>query len=233
LLWTAIACLLDYSLIRLRLAGRMGPLDRARWLHKWCAIGLRRLHVHYRGEGPTPQRGLLVSNHLSYLDIMVLSALHPCAFVAKKEVRSWPLFGRLATLSGTIYIDRERSVDVVRANAELRSALEAGVLCILFPEGTSSDGSQVLPFRAPLLEAAVRSSESVTAAHIRYEAAEADVAQDICYWGEMNFGSHLLRMLAIPEIRASVKFASESHRYVDRKDAAIATRNHVIALGEN
>jgi 1-acyl-sn-glycerol-3-phosphate acyltransferase len=230
LLWTAIACLLDYFLVRSRRRGGLTPLDRAQWLHKWCVIGLRRLHVRYQAQGPIPQRGLLVSNHLSYLDIMVLSALEPCAFVSKKEVRSWPLFGRLATLAGTIYIDRERSVDVVRANHEMRATLEAGVLCVLFPEGTSSDGSQVLPFRAPLLEAAVRTGESVTAAYIRYEATDADIAQDICYWGEMSFVPHLLRMLSVRSIGAVVRFAPESCRYIDRKQAATATRNHVIAL---
>ena len=231
LLWTAAACLLDFGLTRLRLRRDLHPHDRALWLHKWCIIGLHRLNVAHCAEGTAPSRGLLVANHLSYLDIMVLSALQPCAFVSKKEVRDWPLFGRLATLSGTIYIDRERTVDVVRANHDLREALGEGVLCVLFPEGTSSDGSEVLPFRAPLLEAAVQTEEFVTAAHIRYEAKHADIAQDICYWGDMNFFPHLLRMLAVREIRAVVRFAPEGRRYADRKEAALSTRRTVIALG--
>jgi lyso-ornithine lipid O-acyltransferase len=231
LLWTAVACLLDFSLTRIRLRRHLEPRERAHWLHKWCRIGLRRLNVTHCAEGSAPPRGLLVSNHLSYLDIMVLSALQPCAFVSKKEVRDWPLFGRLATLSGAIYIDRERTVDVVRANHELRDALGAGVLCVLFPEGTSSDGSQVLPFRAPLLEAAVQTEELVTAARIRYEAVHADISQDICYWGDMTFFPHLLRMLAVPAIKAVVRFAPESQRYADRKEAALTTRRSVIALG--
>jgi len=161
---------------------------------------------------------------------MVLSALQPCAFVSKKEVRSWPLFGRLATLAGTIYIDRERSGDVIRANQELRSALESGALCILFPEGTSSDGLQVLPFRSPLLEAAVQTGEIVTAAYIRYTSPGADITRDVCFWGEMNFFPHLLRMLALPAIQATVRFAPEGHRYTDRKAAAISTRDRVLEL---
>src|SRR5262249_49722338 len=136
----------------------------------------------------------------------------------------------LASLAGTVYVDRSRPTDTHRVNEELSAALSAGVPCVLFPEGTSSDGSQVLPFRSPLLEAAVRTSQPVCPAHIRYSAADADVAQDICYWGDMTFVPHLLRLLSKREIRAHVRFADDMQRFDDRKVAAERTRELVLAL---
>ncbi|MBI2682704.1 MAG: 1-acyl-sn-glycerol-3-phosphate acyltransferase [Acidobacteriales bacterium] len=232
LLWTASACLLAYLLLRLRLLRAPSHAERARWLHTWCAVALPRLGVDFAAEGPMPARGLLVSNHLSYLDIMTLSAIGPCVFVSKKEVRQWPLFGLLATLAGTVYVDRQRAADAVRVNEELTLALQSGALCVLFPEGTSSNGAEVLPFRSPLLEAAVQSEAEVTAGYIRYELDEGDAAQDVCYWGEMTFLPHVLKLLSRPAIRARVRFAEESFRFDDRKEAAARTRERVIALRE-
>ena len=232
LLWTASACLLAYLILLLRLRRTPGHSERAHWLHGWCAVVLPRLGVDFAAEGAMPPRGLLVSNHLSYLDIMTLSAIGPCVFVSKKEVRQWPLFGLLATLAGTVYVDRQRAADALRVNEELSQALQSGVLCVLFPEGTSSNGADVLPFRSPLLEAAVQSGDAVTAACIRYELDEGDPAQDVCYWGDMTFLPHVLKLLSRPTIRARVRFAEESFRFEDRKEAAARTRERVIALRE-
>jgi 1-acyl-sn-glycerol-3-phosphate acyltransferase len=230
LLWTATACLLAYVLLRLRRGRRLSHRERAQWLHTWCGIALPRLGVTLLAEGPMPARGLLVSNHLSYLDIMTLSAIGPCVFVSKKEVRQWPLFGLLATLAGTVYVDRQRAADTVRVNEELAHALQSGVLCVLFPEGTSSSGAEVLPFRSPLLEAAVQSEAEVTAGAIGYEVEEGDPAQDVCYWGDMTFLPHVLKLLSRPAIRAHVRFAAESFRFTDRKEAAAQSRERVIEL---
>ena len=99
------------------------------------------------GEGA----GLTVSNHLTYLDVLAYGAVRPFLFVAKSEVRRWPLLGTLASLGGTIYVDRDRGLQVADATLEIEQALRDGISVLLFPEGTSSNGSSVLPFRSPLL----------------------------------------------------------------------------------
>lgn len=119
-------------------------------------IGLRILRVHVTVEG-APDRDrplLLVSNHVSWLDIPVIGALMPLSFVAKREVSTWPIFGLLAKLKRCVFIDRDRRHLTGAANSAIAERLIAGDAIVLFPEGTTSDGLRVLPFRSALLGAA-------------------------------------------------------------------------------
>ena len=216
----------------LRVLSRVSTLERAEWLHRWCALALRRLGINLHPEGEFPSRGLLVANHLGYLDILALSALHPCVFVSKQEVRSWPLFGLMARMSGTVFVDRARSSAAHTANAEMSDALEQGAVVVLFPEGTSSDGSKVLPFRPALFDAATRAGAGVVSAHISYDVADGSAASDVCYWGEMSFFPHLLRLLSRHQIRARVRFAAETRKFADRKLAARVTQETVASLAQ-
>jgi 1-acyl-sn-glycerol-3-phosphate acyltransferase len=216
----------------LRLQGPVSTLQRAQWLHRWCAKALYRLDIELQPEGAFPSRGLLVANHLGYLDILVLSALHPCVFVSKQEVRSWPLFGLMAKLSGTVFVDRARTSAAHTANQEMSQALSQDAVVVLFPEGTSSDGSKVLPFRPALFDAATRAGACVVSAHISYDVADGSAASDVCYWGTMSFFPHLLRLLSRHQIRARVRFAAETRKFADRKLAARITRETVTSLAQ-
>jgi 1-acyl-sn-glycerol-3-phosphate acyltransferase len=227
-LFTALQGCAHFLVLRIRCD--LTTTERAAWLHRWCRLALERLHIPIAVQGAFPEKGLLVSNHLSYLDILVFSALSPCVFVAKREVRSWPLFGLMAKMGGTVFVDRTRTTDAPRANTEMSQALADGAVVVLFPEGTSSDGTTVLPFRPALFEAAVAAGESVSSAHISYELDEGSVARDVCYWGSMTFFPHLLRLLSKPAVRARVQFAMETSRFDDRKRAAQVTRAAVSAL---
>jgi 1-acyl-sn-glycerol-3-phosphate acyltransferase len=213
-----------------RARGPESLAERAHWLHTWCGKVIRRLPIDIAAEGRFPDRGLLVCNHLSYLDILVLSASAPCVFVAKKDVRSWPLYGQLARLGGTIFIDRSRRLDVTRAGQRIAEALRAGLVVVLFPEATSSDGSTVLPFRPPLFEAAIREHAPVSTAYISYAAQDAFVGRDICYWGTMTFLPHLLRFLSLRHVSARLRFAAECSKFDDRKLAAATTRLTILKL---
>jgi lyso-ornithine lipid O-acyltransferase len=204
--------------------------ERAQWLHNSCQSALRRLNIQTASDGQFPLRGLLVSNHLSYLDILVFSSLSPCVFVSKKEVRSWPLYGWLARLGGTVFVDRKCLADAHRANLSMARALSEGCVVVLFPEGTSSDGTAVLPFRTALLEAAIKSREPVCSAHISYAVENGSVGTEICYWGAMTFFPHLLRLMSLRGIRARVRFAAEAQTFEDRKIAAITTRELILNL---
>lgn len=218
--------------LALRTRRKVSTLERAQWLHRWCALAIHRLGIALQPEGVFPSRGLLVANHLGYLDILVLSALHPCVFVSKQEVRSWPLFGLMAKLSGTVFVDRSRTSAAHSTNAEMSNALAQDVVVVLFPEGTSSDGSKVLPFRPALFDAATKAGANVVSAHISYDVADGSAANDVCYWGEMSFFPHLLRLLSRHQIRARVRFAAETRKFADRKLAARITREVVASLAQ-
>jgi 1-acyl-sn-glycerol-3-phosphate acyltransferase len=162
--------------------------------------------------------GLTVSNHLTYLDILVYGAVRPFLFVAKSEVRRWPLLGTLASLGGTIFVDRSRGLQVAQASRQMEQGLRDGLAVLLFPEGTSSDGRSVLPFRPPLFEPAIRAGASVTAAAIRYHAEDA-VESEVSYWGEMVFFPHLFHTLCVRGLAAGIRFGAPS-QFGDRKIAA-------------
>jgi len=227
-LWTSFEAAILFAAMRMR--GRVSPTRRAEWLQRVCTRTLRRVGVEVRYEGQVPRDGLIVANHLSYADIIALSSIMPCAFVAKKEVRSWPIFGWIAATAGSLFVDRERRLETAKFNQSVDEALRSGLRVVLFAEGTSSDGSAVLPFRPSLFEPAIVSGVAITPAWIGYEASSGSVANDVCYWGEMTLVPHLFRMFAIRTIGVKVRFGSAMSGMQDRKQAAEAARNEVVRL---
>jgi lyso-ornithine lipid O-acyltransferase len=116
----------------------------------------RILGIRVEVSGQPPETGplLIVSNHVSWLDILVLSAVAPVSFVAKREVGSWPFFGSLARLQRTVFIDRDRRHATGPSRDVMRERLKQGDILVLFPEGTSHDGRSVLPFKSSFFGAA-------------------------------------------------------------------------------
>jgi len=205
---------------------------RGRWLQHACQRFLRVFNVCLRTTGPIPTRGLLVCNHLSYLDILVIGAIRPAAFVAKREVERWPVLGWFARLAGTVFVHREKRSDVTRATAEIKEALETGALVVLFPEGTSSDGDTVLPFKSALLEPATRQDHAVSACFIHYAISDGSVADEVCYWRDMTLVPHLMNLLGKRGISAHVSFTPIQGDYGDRKELARQLHAEVIRLKE-
>jgi 1-acyl-sn-glycerol-3-phosphate acyltransferase len=214
------------------LAGKTSHAQRAEWLHRWCAFLLRRLSIDLQQSGELPARGLIVCNHLSYLDIIVFSALAPCAFVSKSEVRRWPIFGLFAAIAGTIFVERSQPARAHASVTEMQETLRTGTRVVLFPEGTSTGGDRVLPFKPALFESAVETQQPITAAHLRYEVASGTPAQVACYWGEMTFFPHLLRLMFQRQVVAHIRFAATGQVYPDRKRAALELHEHVTQLAE-
>jgi 1-acyl-sn-glycerol-3-phosphate acyltransferase len=202
----------------------------AQWLQQ-TAEGCRRiLSLKPRTFGPLPARGLLVANHLSYLDIILLAALRPCVFVSKSEVRAWPIFGWCAMLGGTLFLDRTRRAGVSQVAEEMRAAIAEDLLIVLFPEGTSSGGTRVLPFRSSLLEPALQLGCPVTAAAIGYAIDHGSVPDEICYWRDMTLLPHLLNVWSKPVIHASLRCGVPRPRMGDRKTLALELHDEVAAL---
>ncbi len=209
---------------------RLTPARRAGILQKWSrhllgAIGVR---VIVSGEAPPP--GLIVSNHLSYLDILVFSAAAACIFVSKREVKSWPGVGWIASLSGSLYIDRTRRSDTRAIQPEMQAALASGMRLVVFPEGTSSDGSGLLPFHSSLFQPAVDLHAPVTAAFLQYELSDGDAGEEVCYWGDHTLVPHLFNLLTKEGVGAHVKFSGRQHKFEDRKEAAGVMREEVLGL---
>jgi len=201
---------------------------RASWLQRASRRSLRIFKLQARAAGRVPDRGLLVSNHLSYLDILVLASLTPAVFVAKRDLKYWPVVGWLAELAGTLFVDRERRTLVGQTNTEIRRALDDGALVVLFPEGTSSNGQTVLPFKSSLLEPAAQQTHPLFVALIQYQLEEGEVGEDVCYWGDMTFFPHLLNLLGQRNVRASVHFAPFQQKIGNRKE--LAKRLHAEIL---
>jgi 1-acyl-sn-glycerol-3-phosphate acyltransferase len=206
------------------------PIARAAWLQQSSKRALRIFQIETRVAGRVPKRGLLVCNHLSYVDILVLAALTPCRFVSKSEVKKWPVFGWFARLSGTIFVERNKRLQAARAADEIAVALRQEVLVVLFPEGTSSGGETVLPFKSSLLEPAARTLDPVTAGLIRYDLADGDVSEEVCYWKDMTLVPHLINLLSKPHIKADLHFTRPKLETKNRKAIARQLHSDLVRL---
>jgi 1-acyl-sn-glycerol-3-phosphate acyltransferase len=233
LFWLAGEIILAALDFFLQVALRPGfPLLQARadWLHRNCRRTLRIFGAAVRVTGPIPRTGLLVSNHLSYLDILVLSALTPAVFVAKREVKHWPVFGWFAILGGTLFVDRGKRTQVGELSRALRAVLDQGALVVLFPEGTSSDGKTVLPFKSALLEPGTCCAHRLSAGLIEYRLQDGNVGEEVCYWKDMTFVPHLINLLSKRRIEVLVRFSELRQGAADRKALARQLHSEVLKL---
>ena len=222
-----VTCFLRLGLHRLR--APLNPLERALWLQSACRGVLNAVGVSTCVIGERPLTGLVVSNHLSYLDIAVYSAVMPCVFVSKAEVRKWPYFGLAARAGGTIFLDRSSRASAGVAAAEIWNSLKVPVPVLLFPEGTSTDGSEVLRFHTSLFQPAIEMRAPVTAAAVQYICDAGVPEKELCWYGDAEFVPHLWKLLAAPDFTAAVTFG-ESAVYPDRREAAEATREIVAGM---
>jgi len=220
-------CVLSYWYVRVR--GPITLVDRAQWLHRASCRVLRALGIRASVYGRPPFEGLVVSNHLSYLDIAIISSVMPCFFVSKAEIAAWPYFGKAARSGGTLFIDRNSRTSTAQVATQISERLSLPVPVLLFPEGTSSDGSQVLRFHSALFEPAVVAGAPVTAAAVRYVMDDGAHERDLCWFGDAGFLPHLWKALGASGFSAHVTFA-ERRIYADRRSAAATTHEEVVAM---
>ena len=220
--WELVVIISDYFLTAARAPKDRQRLERAAWLSRSSRRHLKIFGYSAEVTGDIPKRGLLFSNHLSYLDVLALSSVTPAVLVSKAEVSNWPLFGWFAAIAGTVFVNRERRTSVGEVNQEIESALAAGALVVLFPEGTSTNGDTILPFRTSLLEPAVRGNREISVGWLHYElpAGDGDARNEVCYWGDHSFVGHLLNMLRKKKIHATIRFKKFQRTTDDRKELA-------------
>lgn len=204
-------------------------------MQRWARGTARCMGLTIEAEGPAPAPPyLLAANHLSYVDIVALQTLCGCVFLAKAEVSRWPLIGFLARTTGTLFVDRTRRADLPRAVEAVSQVVSEGRGVVFFPEGTSTDGASVLPFKPSLFEVAVRTGLPVYCASLGYTVPEGSPPAHlaVCWWGDMDFFGHLYALLQIPSFRARVAFAHEPvprAERVDRKELAERAHRSVAA----
>jgi 1-acyl-sn-glycerol-3-phosphate acyltransferase len=198
----------------------------------WARGSLPCFGVRVVVEDPAPKGCfLIVSNHVSYVDILVLAATFRVRFVAMQEIAGWPLVGWLARSSGTLFVDRTRRRDVVRVGEEMRRTLAAGVSVLLFPEGGASRGARIEPFKTPLFEPPARERIPCLAVALGYETPGSPwgPAWTVCWWGGMDLARHAWRLLGMRRVVARVRCAPAPVSGAERKELAEALRAELVA----
>ncbi len=202
----------------------------AEWLHQSCARGLAAIDLQLSTTGEFPASGMMVSNHLSYLDILAFSAALPCVFVSKAEVERWAIIGRYARWAGTAFVRRHDRADAARANVNVAESLKNGVPVVLFPEGTTTDGRRVLRFHSTMLQPAIDAAALVTPCAINYELDDGDVGQEVCWWGDMTLLPHVWNLVGKKVIRARIAFGEPMLASSDRKQLSHVLHEQVVRL---
>lgn len=188
-----------------------------------CRGILERMNLEVEVEGRFPEAGgILVTNHLGYIDVLVLASIGPTVFVSRADVEHWPLVGRLTRWCSTIYIDRARRDQIPEVVAQMKEALGTGAQVVFFPEGTSGAGDVVMPFRASLFDVAIEGDVPVRVGALSYRTPEGDppARDSVCWWGDAGFARHILGMAALTRIDATVVFPDAVFRSSDRKELA-------------
>ena len=196
------------------------------WAHGFARIAGMSVEV----IGPVPRPPFfLVTNHLSYVDIPAIRAVVNGVFVAKAEIREWFVAGKIISDMGMVFIDRQNRRDIPRAGAKIISRLSDGEGVIVFPEGTSTKGEDVLPFNSSFLQFAAESDVSVSYASIGYRTPPGGMtaSEAVCWWDDISFFRHMLRLFSLPGFTAIINFGEEPILSTDRKKLAGELREKV------
>lgn len=183
--------------------------QKNRRIEAWSGALLDKLAIKLIVKGVPPATGpmLLVSNHISWLDILVMHASKHCCFVSKADVKHWPILGALATGAGTLYIERESRRDAMRVVHHMCQALQNGDILAVFPEGTTGNGVDLLPFHANLLQAALVADAPVQPVALTYiDPDSGQISQAMSYVGDESLLESLWRTLKSKGITACITY---------------------------
>lgn len=210
-----------------------GPASRAwhvrRWSGELLAVCGVKVRVIRRDGGQGGLNGLIVSNHVSWLDIFLINTVQPCRFVSKAEVRSWPMIGWLAYKTGTIFIERGRLRDVRRIFEGLVHSLKAGEAVAFFPEGTTATQGELLPFHSNLFEAAIDAHVQVQPCAVRYVDEDGNWCRAADFIGETTFADSLLMIVKAQGMVAElIILPSISSEGEHRRELAESVRGNVM-----
>ena len=215
--------------------------ERAAWLSRFCSRVLRGMDITFDVAGDIPLSGAVVSNHLTYLDILLHSAIRPCVFVSKMELRKTPLLGWMSMMSGTVYVARGAGGSAAKAAEGMAKGFRDGLPVVFFPEGTTGVGDvPAMSFRSGLIAQTIEAAEPMRAAFISYRLSKEDIAagktlrKDV-HWGPETLWAHLWGFVGLHDLHATIRFANQPIQFTeaavsDRKVAAEEARAAVVAL---
>jgi 1-acyl-sn-glycerol-3-phosphate acyltransferase len=216
---------------------RLSVNQKQQRIHHWALDLLAKLAIKLvvRGKSPTQGPVVLAANHISWLDIILLQATCTCRFVAKSEVRQWPVIGTLATAANTLFIERASPRDAVRVVHQMVTQLRAGEVLAIFPEGTTSNGVNLLAFHANLFQAPITANVPVQPVALQFlvrSSGQRSLAP--CYIGDDSLLGSIWRTLNAPHLGALVTFGDPQLPLGrQRRDWATDMRTNVAALFEN
>ena len=215
---------------------RLSREQREMRVQAWALelLALWGVHLKVLGQPVLSGPALMVSNHISWLDILVIHAARYCRFVSKSDIRDWPLVGALATGAGTLYIERSRRKDALRMVRDMAEAMKDGDVLAVFPEGTTSDGLSLLPFHANLIQSAIAAEAPVQPMSLKFvDARTGELTLAPCYIGDDTLVGSVWRTLTAPPITAVVCFGEpQTANGRERRQWAHELRETVMALRE-
>lgn len=222
---TLVAGFIIASYLTFAFVGRLflpdKKLRRSFFLHHvnaYAKVLLRVIGVEVQVDHPERirehQNYLILANHMSYLDAIVMAALRPMCFVTSEEVRATPLLGQITELGGCLFVERRSRDNLHREIGAIAGALSQGFHVVIFPEATSTDGNRILPFKRSLLKASVETGTPVLPLVIQYDAIGEDKVSTrnrdlLCWYGDMLFGPHFFALMGLRSIKIRVKVLPE------------------------
>ena len=215
---------------------RVSPAARRRLVRWWSAKLVRIAGLRVGVAGPPPpahgEAAMIAANHISWIDIFVVMSVRPARFIAKSEIRDWPVAGWIAERAGTLFIRRARRHDTARINDRVHGALAQGDCVGLFPEGTTTEGDSLLHFHTSLFEPAVANAATIHPAAIRYEHADGSRCTSVAYVGEMSFMESMGGVLGARSVTARLSFAAAiaPAAGMDRRGAARIAHERIATL---
>jgi 1-acyl-sn-glycerol-3-phosphate acyltransferase len=230
-----------YAIVEVLIKRPQTRAQRAAWL---SVLGNRLLatqNVTYSTVGPVPMSGAVISNHLTYVDILVHAAMRPCVFVSKIELRKTPVLGWISMMAGTIYVARGAGGSAAKAAEGMAKGFRDGLPVVFFPEGTTGVGDEpVMSMRSGLLAQSLAAGQPIVAGFIHYDLGPKDLARgkstrNDVHWGPESLWQHIWNFVGMHGMHATIHFADGAiaftpAAYENRKVAAVEARAAVAAL---
>ena len=201
----------------------------------WARKLLRILNILLSIHGARPledARNLIVAaNHISWVDIFVINATHPSRFIAKAEIRDWPIAGWLSDKAGTIFIRRTRRSDTAKINETMHNVLAEGATIGFFPEGTTTSGDKLLKFHTSLFEPAVANTATIAPAAIRYRASDGEPSAAAAFIGELSFAESIAMIISEKSMIAEITFAPQIEAAgLSRRELALSSEAAIARI---
>lgn len=213
----------------------LSEAQRKQRIQRWSAKSLSILNVRVVTHGQVPDastaKTLFIANHISWIDIWAIQQVHSVNFVAKSEVRDWPVIGWLAEKTGTLFIERARRHDTGRTSNSMDQGLREGKCLCLFPEGTTTDGTELKPFKTGLLQAVINAEATLQPVAIRYPNPDGTPNTAIAYDGDITMLQSMRSVLRQQEIVVELHFAAPiAARDQERRHLSHQARHAISSL---